>query len=132
MTMRLFKKEEIQAKRQAQGRELTLKNEKLIASLKKILALQKDIDFDAEKAKKVKEYMQWCQDLQEKQSKELANLKAYENLVEERKEQFYELISKKDTIEDKIMDLKEELNKLEIQVAFKRQIIEKSDALLHR
>lgn len=128
MAMRLFKKEEIQAKRQAQGRELTLKNEKLIASLKKILALQKDIDFDAEKAKKVKEYMQWCQDLQEKQSKELANLKAYEKLVDERKEQFYELVSKKDAIEDKIMDLKEELGRLELQVKWKQEIVSKSHA----
>ena len=55
----------------------------------KILKLQNDIDFDADKAKKVKEYQIWCEDLQEKISKELGNLKAYEKLVEEKKEQYY-------------------------------------------
>ncbi len=130
--MKLFKPEVINQKRQDQNMELTRKNEKLIASLKKILALQKDIDFDADKAKKVKEYMQWCEDLQGKQSKELENLKAYQKLVEEKKEEYYKLLQAKDAIEDKITDLKEELKKLEIQVGFTKQILEKQNALLHK
>lgn len=124
----LFTKEVINQKRQEQNRELTRKNEKLITSLRKILSLQKDIDFDADKAKKVKEYIQWCKDLQDKQSTELGNLKAYEKLVEDKKEEYYQLIELKDAIEDKILTLKEESNRLDLQVAFKRQILEKQNA----
>ena len=75
--MQLFQKEQINSKRKEQTRELTLKNERLATSLRKVLALQKDIEFDADKAKKVADYQVWCEDLQKKMSKELANLKAY-------------------------------------------------------
>jgi len=129
--MNLFRKEEIEANRKNQSQELRIKNEKLVVSLRKILKLQDDINFDAEKAKKVKEYMVWCEDLQNKQSKELANLKAYEKLVEEKKEEYYKLLEVKDTIEDRILSLKEEKDKLEIQVGFNKQILEKTNAILH-
>lgn len=130
--MELFKKEEVQAKRHNQTRELILKNEKLISSLKKTLALQKDIEFDAEKAKKVKDYMQWCEDLQKKQSKELANFEAYKKLTEDKKDEYYRLVESKDALEDKIVNLKEDVEKLKLQVEWNQKIIEKQkNALIH-
>lgn len=121
--MELFKKEQINAKRKDQTRELMVKNERLIKSLRKVLDLQNDIEFDQDKAKKVKDYQVWCEDLQKKMSKELGNLKAYEKLVDDKKEEYYGLVAKRDEIEDKIMDLKEELGRLELQVAFKRELV---------
>lgn len=121
--MRLFQKTEIEKGRKEQTRELTLKNERLATSLRKILNLQKDIEFDADKAKKVKDYQVWCEDLQTKMSKELGNLKAYEKLVDEKKEEYYNLVARKDEVEDRIITLKEELEKLSLQVAFKRELI---------
>lgn len=126
--MKLFKREEIEAKRHNQTRELILKNEKLISSLKKTLALQKDIEFDAEKAKKVKDYMQWCEDLQKKQSKELANLETYKKLAEDKKEEYYRIVEAKDALEDKIISLKEESERLSLQVKWKQEIVSKSHA----
>ena len=105
-----------------------MKNDRLATSLRKILNLQKDIEFDADKAKKVADYQVWCADLQAKMSKELANLTAYEKLVDENKEEYYNLVAKKDEIEDKILDKKEELEKLDLQVALKKQILEKQNA----
>ena len=126
--MKLFEKDTINRLRKDQTRELTLKNERLAGSLRKLLALQKDIEFDADKAKKVADYQVWCEDLQKKMSKELGNLKAYEKLVEEKKEEYYGLVAKKDEIEDRIIDLKEEQKKQELQVAFTKTILEKSHA----
>lgn len=121
--MQLFSKEQINTKRKDQTRELMLKNERLIISNRKILELQKDIDFDTDKAKKVKDYQIWCEDLQSKIAKELSNLKAYNKLVDEKKDEYYNLVAKKDEIEDKILDLTEELKKLELQVVFKKELI---------
>lgn len=121
--MQLFSKEQINSKRKDQTRELTLKNERLAVSLRKILALQKDIEFDADKARKVKEYQVWCEDLQIKMSKELGNLNAYKKLVEEKKEEYYNFVARKDEIEDRIIDLKEEISRLDLQVNFKRELI---------
>ncbi len=126
--MQLFSKEQVNTRRKEQTRELTLKNERLATSLRKVLALQKEIDFDADKAKKVADYQIWCKDLQEKMSKELGNLKAYEKLVEDKKEEYYNLVGRKDEIEDKILDRKEELGKLDMMVALKKQILEKQNA----
>lgn len=126
--MQLFQKEQINSKRKEQTRELTLKNERLATSLRKILALQKDIEFDADKAKKVADYQIWCEDLQKKMSKELSNLEAYKKLVDEKKEEYYNLVARKDEIEDKILDRKEELGRLDLQLSFKKQILEKQNA----
>ncbi len=126
--MQLFTKETINKNRKDQTRELMLKNERLIASNRKILALQNDIDFDADKAKKVKDYQIWCDDLLKKQSRELSNLMAYKKLLEDKKEEYYKLLEVKDALEDNIITLREELDKLKIQVDFKRQILNKSNA----
>jgi len=124
----LFQKEEIQKRRHDQTRELIAKNTKLISSLKKSLELQNDIDFDADKAKKVRDYEIWCKDLQEKQSKVLATLKGYEKLLEDRKEDYYNVVARIDEKEDKIISLQEEIGRLELQVEFNKQILAKSYA----
>ena len=121
--MQLFSKEQINKGRKDQTRELTLKNERLASSLRKILNLQNEIEFDTDKAKKVKDYQVWCEGLQTKMSKELANLKAYEKLVDEKKEEYYNLVAKIDAIEDKIIDLKEEHSRLQLQLTFKGELL---------
>lgn len=126
--MQLFSKEQVNTKRKEQTRELTLKNERLATSLRKILNLQKDIEFDADKAKKVADYQVWCEDLQKKMSKELSNLTAYKKLVDDKKEEYYNLVARLDAIEDKIIDKKEELEKVGLQLSLKKQILEKQNA----
>lgn len=123
--MELFKPEQINKVRKEQTRELIAKNDRLAKSMRKLLGLQKDIEYDADKAKKVKEYQIWCEDLQKKMDRSLGTLKAYDKLLEEKKEQYYELVAKKDAIEDNIMDLKEELDTLELQINFKKELLNK-------
>lgn len=126
--MKLFTKEEINKNRKDQTRELMIKNDRLIASNRKILSLQKDIEFDADKAKKVKEYEVWCADLQTKMGKELKNLTAYQKLVEDEKEKYYKLIQSVDALEDKLIDGQEELSRLDLQISLKKSILEKNHA----
>lgn len=123
--MQLLKKEQVNQKLKDQTRELVEKNQRLVSSLKKTIALQNDIDIDAEKAKKIKEYEVWCDDLQKKMSTELSHLKAYQKLVEDKKEEYYRLVTAKDAIEDKILTLKEEVSRLELQVKFYQSLIQK-------
>jgi len=125
--MQLFSREQINTKRKEQTRELTLKNERLATSLRKVLASQNDIDFDQDKAKKVSDYQVWCRDLQDKMTKELGNLNAYKKLVEDKKEEYYELIASFDALEDKILDRKEELEKLNLQLELKKAILTKQN-----
>jgi len=124
--MELFSKEKINRARKEQTRELMLKNERLIASNRKVLNLQKEIEFDADKAKKVKDYQIWCEDLQKKMSKELANLEAYKKLLEDKKEEYYNAVARLDAVEDKILDRKEELGRLDLQLNFKRELLTKN------
>lgn len=121
--MKLFSKEETNKKRKDQNRDLLLKNERLISSLKKVLKLQNEIDFDTEKARKVKDYEVWCKDIQTKQSKELETLNGYSKLVEDKKEEFYSWVSKIDCLEDKVISLNEEIEKLSLQVKWNEALV---------
>lgn len=123
--MELFSKETINRKRKGQTRELAMKNDRLAVSLRKLLQLQNDIDFDADKAQKVKEYQIWCEDVQTKQGKVLAELRAYEKLLDEKKERYYELVAQQDSLEDSILDKQEESGRLELELTFKRELLAK-------
>jgi len=120
--MKLLSKEEVDSKRKAQKRDLMLTNERLVSSLKKVLKLQNDIEFDTEKDKKVKEFEVWCKDIQERQSKELQILNSYSQLIEEKKEIYYSWVEKVDTMQDKVLELEEELERLKLQANWNKQI----------
>lgn len=123
--MHLFRKTEVEKLRKDQTRELVVKNERLATSLRKTLALQKEIDLDAEKAQKVHAYEVWCQDLQKKMSRELQTLEGYKTLVEERKDELYSLLAKKDALNDEIITKKEEIARLDMQINFKSALVTK-------
>lgn len=123
--MQLFSKEQINLKRKDQTRELTKKNERLATSLRKVIALQSEVDLDQDKAKKVKDYQVWCEDIQIKMSKTLSTLKAYEKLADDKKEEYYALVEKLDEIDDKIIDRNEEIVKLDLQIRFKEELLKK-------
>ena len=114
--MELLKPEQINKIRKDQTREIVNKNERLVTSLKRVLKLQNDIDFDQDKAKKVKDYEVWCKDLQDKMSKELSTLKAYQKLTDDKKEEYYNIVARVDALQDKELDLKESIGRLELQV----------------
>ena len=123
--MKLFTKEEINKRRHETNRELTAKNEKVVSSLKKVLKLQEEIDFDKEKAKKMKEFQVWCDNLNEKKSLLLQDMKKYQNAVEGAKEELYRVIARKDMFEDEIANLEEEIGRLQLQVQWNKQVLTK-------
>lgn len=123
--MQLFSREQVNLKRKNETRELSLKNDRLAKSLRKVLDLQKEVEFDQDKAKKVKDYQVWCADLQNKMDKALGTLKSYEKLVEEKKEEIYELVERKDELEDTLLDLREEQERLDFELNFKRELLGK-------
>lgn len=123
MKEKLFSAEEISKRRNESNRELTAKNERVISSMKRVLKLQDQLDFKPEKAKKVKEFEIWCDDLNAKKSKLLQELNKYTDAVENTKEELYRVIARKDKFEDEITDLQEEISRLKLQVEFNRNLI---------
>lgn len=125
--MKLFKSEEIHKIKKDQNFELNRKNEKVISSLKEALKLQNDIDFDADKARKVKDYQVWCESIQNKKSEMLKELKSYETAREKAKEELFSVLSRMDLIKDEIITSQEELDKLKLQIEWNRGILNKKE-----
>lgn len=123
MREKLFSPEEISKRRHESNRELTAKNERVISSLKKVLKLQEQIDFEPEKAKKVQEFQVWCDDLNQKKSVLLKELNKYKSALDSSKEELYRVIARKDKFEDEITDLREEIGRLKLQIDFSKNLI---------
>lgn len=121
--MQLLKPEQINKKRKDQTRELTVRNDKLATSYKNLLKLQNDFEFDADKAKKVKDYEVWCEMLQKKKSDQLEELNKYIQATDMAREELYTVLARKDALEDSIVELQEEKDKLELQVKWQEGVL---------
>lgn len=76
------------------------------------------LNYDPEKVKALKDFEQFVADLNERKSKLLEELNAYNKLIEERKDVYYGLIEKQDEVEEKMHEIKEANKKLGLREAF--------------
>ena len=76
------------------------------------------LDYSPEKMKALKDFEQFVADLNEKKSKLLQELNAYEKLIEERKEVYYGLIERQDALMEKSYHINEQNKKLDLREAF--------------
>lgn len=123
--MRSFTPQELDKKRNDQIREISLRTDKMVNSLKKVINVKNDATIDYEKMKKSKEYDTWCAQLIVKKSKLLEELNKYQQAIDVAKEDLYIVISKTDAIKDSIIDLREERDKLELQIKWKKEVLSK-------
>jgi len=101
-------------------------NEELLKSNFRLRDIEKNIlnrlntakeNYDPEKVKALKDYEQFIADITEKKSKLLKELKAYEKLIEERKDIYYGLIERQDELDEREYQIKESHNKLDLREA---------------
>lgn len=125
--MKLLARSEAQASKKRENDALvesTLRLSGYHQRLTKRLANIKD-DYSADKLARLREYEQFCKDLNAKREKLLKELSAIESIIEEKKEIYYGLIEKQDALEDKAREIKEENEKLDLREKFVLDLEEK-------
>ena len=104
-----------------------LENETLIESNIRLSQYHQDItrklndvkdNYDPEKLKILKDFEDYCKDIQAKKTKVLGELNTVEQLVEEKKEVYYGLIEKQDILMEKEHQINEENKKLDLRQTF--------------
>ena len=83
-------------------------------------------NYDPEKVKALDDFKAFCRDLDEKKAKKLQELMAVEQAVEEKKDIYYGLIEKSDTLIEKEVALNEREKKLDLREAFINQLEQKT------
>lgn len=82
-------------------------------------------NYDPEKLKILKDYEKFCQEIMEKKSKLLQELKGIENEIGKKKEIYYGLIEKSDALMEKEFEIKEEFEKLNLRKGFVENLEQK-------
>ncbi len=102
-------------------------NEGLIESNIKLRKFYKDIsdrirgaklDYSEDKLKALKEFDQFCADINEKKSKLLKEFNDISNAIEDKKEIYYGLVVKQDELEEKVYQVNEREKKVELREKF--------------
>jgi len=75
-------------------------------------------NYEPEKVKAYQDYEQFCIEINEKKSKLLKELKDIQTHIEEKKDVYYGLIEKQDSLEEKIYQMMEEDKKLSLRKSF--------------
>jgi len=116
--MKLFSKEQLNKARNDKNQEIRMTTDKLVSSMKKAIKLKESFDFDTEKAKAIHDFDVFCQTLNDKKSQALKELNNFTSARDLAKDELYSVIARKDKFEDEILDLKEEISRLQPQVEF--------------
>ena len=75
-------------------------------------------NYDPEKLRAMADFEAFCKDLDQKKSKKLKELVAIEAIIEEKKELYYGLIAKQDALDERIYQIGERENKVELREKF--------------
>lgn len=75
-------------------------------------------NYDGDKLEKLREFEQFCKDLEAKRSKVLEELASWQKLVADTKEIYYGFIARKDELQEKEYQIEEENKKLNLREAF--------------
>lgn len=118
--MKLLAKSEAKASIKKDNEELIGTNIRLREMEKKALDRLNNAkaNYDPEKTQALKDFEQFTADLNEKKSRLLSELRAYDKLIEDRKEIYYGLIEKQDVLEEKLYLMGEKNKKLDLREAF--------------
>lgn len=118
--MKLLSKQEVNKGLKKQRDEIVEKTSRLhgylTEGIKRLNNLKDDYGTDREK--KLKEFEDFVKQINEKKSVLLKELKAYETLIEERKELYYALVEKADLLEERNRDIEIKTRKLEDRERF--------------
>ena len=125
--MKLLSKNEAHSAKKIENDDLIGMNVRLREYMQKAtlrLNTLKD-SYAPDKMAKLKEFEEFCADLQVKRSKLLKELSIIEEQIEKKRELYYGLVEKQDALEEKVYQLHEQEKKLELREQFVTQLEEK-------
>ena len=122
--MKLLQKSEAHLKIKKDNEELVEMNIRLRKYLKDITERLNTIkdDYKPDKVKKLRDFEEFCADIQARKSKLLEELSEVERMIERKKETFYGLVAKQDFLEERSYQIKEKENKLNLRESFVTQL----------
>lgn len=121
--MKLLSKVESDQRLKKEHDELIGKNTQLLNYFTKGIKRLNDLkdNYDPEKAKKTREFENFCRDIDLKKSKKLEELAAVEKHIEERKEVYYGLVAKQDELIEREFLIKQKEDNLVLREGFTKE-----------
>ena len=122
--MRLLAKKDADNKLRKENEELIDTNIRLRKSYTDIVKRLNTIkeNYEPDKLKKLKEFEDFCKDLQVKKSKLLEEYREIDTAIERKKDLYYGLIAKQDLLDEKVYQIKQEENKLGVRQLFVEEL----------
>jgi len=125
--MKLLSRPEAQSLKQKENERVldeSVRLQRIHRTLTAKLAQAKD-NYDPEKVQALKDFEEFCRDLDAKRSKKLAELKAIDEAIDQRKDLYYGLVAKSDLLIEREATLNEREKKLDLREAFISQLEQK-------
>lgn len=125
--MKLLSKTAARSKKKRENDELIESNIRLRKFHQDITTKLNEIkdNYDGDKIEKLREFEQFCKDIEVKRGKVLEELAGWQKLVEDTKEIYYGFIARKDELQEKEYQIEEEMKKLNLREAFVVDLEEK-------
>lgn len=111
----------------AAERKIKVENEELVSRNIRLRQFERTItnrlntikdSYEPDKLQKLKEFEEFCKQINIKREKLLKELTGIQQLIEEKKELYYALITKSDALEERAYQIREEGEKLRLREAF--------------
>lgn len=125
--MKLLSRQEAQSKKKTENDALVGANIRLRTYYKSITDKLNDLkdNYEPDKLEKLRQFEQWCKDLETKKQVLLKEYAGWAKLVEEKKEIYYGFIEKSDALQEQKYKIDEEHKKLKLREAFVIDLEEK-------
>jgi len=115
--MKLLSENEVETSIKKNNDELVDTNIRLRKEYREILQKLNSVkdDYEPDKFKKLKEFENFCVEIDSKKSKLLKEFKDVEQLIKEKKDLFFNLVEKQDKIEERIYQVNEREKKVQLR-----------------
>lgn len=122
--MKLLAKKDVDNKLRRENEELIDTNIRLRKSYTDIVKRLGTIkeNYEPDKIKKLKEFEDFCKELQIKKSKLLEEYREIDTAIERKKDLYYSLIAKQDLLDEKVYQIKKEEEKLGVRQLFVEEL----------
>lgn|SRR3990167_4339491 len=122
--MKLLAKKDVDNKLRRENEELIDTNIRLRKSYTDIVKRLGTIkeNYEPDKIKKLKEFEDFCKELQIKKSKLLEEYREIDTAIERKKDLYYGLIAKQDLLDEKVYQIKKEEEKLGVRQLFVEEL----------
>lgn len=127
--MKLLSKNDARSKAKLEQDQVINETSRLREYAKQYRQLINSGNFEDKKAKEVKDFEQFCKDIQTKKAKLLEELSSIQIEIENKKDVYYGFIAKQDELDERLYNIVERENKLDLREAFVKSLEKKQHDL---